>query len=76
MNCCEAWSDDIDLYALGALARDEAISVERHVAACSRCSANLCAAKELAALLALSVPVLHAPIKMRDAVFRRARGTH
>lgn len=58
----EHMGDAIELYALGALDRDEAREVEEHAAVCAECSRLLGEAEStIAALDALTVPKLEAP---------------
>jgi anti-sigma-K factor RskA len=53
--------DDLALYALGALAPDEAETVRAHLAECAECRAELAALQGDLALLALSVQPQSAP---------------
>jgi hypothetical protein len=58
---CEGVRELLDAYALGAAERAEAEAVERHVAGCLRCTAQLAEAQEAAASLAIAVPLERAP---------------
>ena len=70
---CDRWRDEVELCALDALGPDEEVQVERHAAVCIACRDELRAARETAACLALAVPLVRAPVSMRDVVLRRAR---
>lgn len=59
MDCTEI-IELLDAYALGAAAKPEAESIERHVADCVRCWEELNEAQRAAALIALSLPI-HSP---------------
>ena len=58
----------VDLEALGALTSAESERVRAHVAGCPRCRASLAQAEEVAARLALSVPLYRAPARLRERV--------
>lgn len=58
---CNEIIELLDAYALGAAAKPEAESVERHVADCVRCWEELNEAQRAAALLALSLPIQPPP---------------
>ncbi|MGD9892884.1 MAG: anti-sigma factor [Dehalococcoidia bacterium] len=60
--------DLIDLEALGALDAEESIFVRAHTADCPRCRAILEDAEGVAARLAFSVPLHHAPRALREGV--------
>jgi hypothetical protein len=71
MDCTEV-ADDLDLLALGTLSPAEAERVRAHIAACARCRAELQAAEEVVARLALAVPPVRAPDTLRTAVMAAA----
>jgi hypothetical protein len=58
----------IDLEALGALTSEESEFVRVHAAGCPRCRASLAQAEEVAARLALAVPLHRAPARLRARV--------
>lgn len=64
---CNEIMELLDAYALGATAKPEAESIERHVAECVRCWEELDEAQRAAALIALSLPI-HSP---SDSLGRR-----
>lgn len=68
MNCQDI-RGDIDLCALGTLPTAEAQRVRTHAAMCESCRAELLAAEDSAAQLALTAPRVHAPAALREAVF-------
>jgi len=57
--------DLVDLEALDVLTPEESAFVRAHADACPRCRADLDAARETAAQIALSVPLHHAPAMLR-----------
>jgi hypothetical protein len=66
--------ESIELYALGALDRDEARGVEAHAEECAECSALLGAAERtIASLDALTVPMLEAPPELGQRIAASAR---
>jgi len=69
--CAEAL-ELVDAYALGAVDEIEAGVVERHVAGCLRCWEELVKSQRTAALLALSVPIEHAPRHLGDRIMAQA----
>jgi anti-sigma factor RsiW len=71
---CHDIRDDIDLCALGTLPPDEAERVRAHAATCADCQAELLAAEDAVARLALAVPRVPAPAALREAVFAAVRG--
>lgn len=60
----------VDLEAIGALTPAESARVHAHVAACAACRAELSAAQDTAARLALAVPLHPAPAALRARVLR------
>lgn len=72
MDCTEV-ADDLDLLALGTLGPAEAERVRAHTAVCARCRAELRAAEEAVARLALAAPPARAPDTLRAAVMAGAR---
>jgi hypothetical protein len=70
----EHFGEEIELYALGALERDEARAVEEHAAACAACSRRLGAAgRTVVALDALTVPMFAVPAELGERISRAAR---
>ena len=65
---CEQVSELIDAYALGALDEPERSAVERHLGGCVACRALLERAENLAARLALAIPLRGAPPALRSRV--------
>ncbi len=65
---CDQVRDLLDAYALGAAAKDEADTVERHIADCLGCWEELSKSQQTAALLALSVPVHQAPAALEQKI--------
>jgi hypothetical protein len=64
----------LELYALGALERDEALAVEAHAAACARCSQLLGEAERtVTALDAIVVPAFEAPPELAARMSASAR---
>jgi hypothetical protein len=66
--------DALELYALGALDRDEARAVDEHVARCVRCSRRLGEAERtIVALDELTVPVFEPPAELASRIATSAR---
>jgi anti-sigma-K factor RskA len=58
MTTPHANSEDLDLYALGALDGEEKQAIEAHLSACPACTQQLAAARQRTALLGLSAPAV------------------
>jgi hypothetical protein len=69
---CQAASDNVDAYAIGALDADEARALEAHLAACNDCAALIDDATEGAAALALGVPLQAAGPALKARVLASA----
>lgn len=72
MNCAEV-QDLIELHALDALPRDEALNVHAHLRECAECRAHAEAGQRLAQLLRLTPPELDPPAGLRARVLAAAR---
>jgi anti-sigma-K factor RskA len=66
MNAHEQIADDLALYALGALAGEERLGVEKHLQECSACRRELEQLRGDAALLALSASGPRPPTRSRE----------
>ena len=65
---CEAYREDIEAYALGALDEDRRREVERHTSECAECT-DLARAYETAVQhLALTVPLYHAAPRLKQRI--------
>lgn len=64
-------TDLIPAYALGALEPDEVDAVERHLAHCAVCSADVRAYGDIGSALLLAVPAHDAPPALRDRLMGR-----
>lgn len=64
-------SEDLDLYALGALDGDERQKVEWHLRACPECREALAAARESGLLLGLAAPPLAPAASVKAALMQR-----
>jgi hypothetical protein len=71
MNCDEA-TELLDAYALGALEKGESDELMRHMAGCLSCWEELSKSQRTAGLLALSVPIQEAPVRLRDRLMAQA----
>ena len=69
---CEVARENIDAYALGVLDRDEAAALEAHVAQCRECASLLDEARERAALIGLSAPLVPASAALKARVMASA----
>src|SRR4029078_7204814 len=78
MNVHEEFAEDLALYALGSLERDERLALEKHLEECAGCRRELDLLRGDMSLLALSVdrrvPSAHCPPRLRRAIGRE-RGT-
>ncbi len=73
MNGHPQFDEDIDLYALGVLDREEEQALESHLNSCPECSRKRFEARGRVAVLALAAPS-HAPRReVREALMRRVR---
>ena len=79
MSMHEQFGEDLALYALDALAGDERASLEKHLATCAGCRAELEQLRGDGALLALSTlgpkPPARARQRLLDAVAEGSGGT-
>jgi anti-sigma-K factor RskA len=66
-------TDLIPAYAIACLDAQELEQVERHLAACPACQAELNAFRELAASLALTVPQVDPPARLKQAILRQTQ---
>jgi len=66
MNEHEQFADDLSLYALGALAGEERLAIERHLEECSACHRELEKLQGDLALLALSASGPNPPARSRE----------
>jgi hypothetical protein len=66
--------ESLELYALGALDRDEARAVDEHVASCAQCSRRLGdAERAVVALDELAVPVFEPPAELANRIAESSR---
>jgi hypothetical protein len=66
--------DNLELYALGALDRDEARAVDDHVATCSQCARRLGEAERaVVSLDALTVPMFEPPAELATRIAASSR---
>jgi anti-sigma-K factor RskA len=72
MDCHEA-IELVDAYAIGALQKKEAASVDRHVQGCLSCWEELQKSQRTASLLAVSVPIEEARPELRERIFAQVR---
>ncbi len=70
---CEQIREMLDAYALGAADPEDTSAVESHIADCVRCWDELSTSQQTAALLALTVPIQEAPLRLRDRVMAQAQ---
>jgi anti-sigma-K factor RskA len=69
----ERWEDDVAAYLLGALEPGEAADLERHVAGCADCQAQLRRLRPAVDLLPESVERVDPPAGLRERIFEQAR---
>src|SRR5437763_16970066 len=69
---CEAVADLLAAEALDALEPKEQLALQRHLAACRSCSAELDAHRAAAASLAIPVPSVRPPDELRHQVLAAA----
>ena len=67
------WRDHAAPYALGALAPEERVAFERHLAGCEVCRAEVRSFVEVAGLLAHGAPAAEPPRALRDRVMAAAK---
>ena len=72
MNCAEV-QELIELHALGALPREEALDVRAHLRECAECRAHGEASRRMAQLLRLTPLELDPPAGLRERVLAAAR---
>lgn len=70
---CDQVREILDAYVLGAADREEAHGLEEHVAECLACWDQLSEAQQVAAALALGVPLATASPRLRERVLASAR---
>lgn len=66
-------TDDLELYATGALPRERAAAVDAHIERCAECRAAAAEIDEVVALLADAVPPRDPPADLRDRILAAAR---
>jgi anti-sigma-K factor RskA len=72
---CKEMSDQVLLYAAGALSDQEAEEVREHLAGgCPRCAGLLAEAEATVALLALTLPTVPPPANLRQRLMSRVGG--
>jgi anti-sigma factor RsiW len=69
---CEQVRDDLHAWALGALDADDAGRLEQHLAGCAECSALADEARDVAASIALAVPLQTASSSLKAKVMAGA----
>lgn len=67
-------TDDLELYALGALPEPEAARVGAHLAACRECREHAAALEDVALALPDTLPERDAPPGLRERILATARG--
>ncbi len=67
------WSDDLAAYALGALERDEAVALERHLESCSRCREEMRWLQPALQTLPESVERREPPRQLRESLMAEVR---
>lgn len=67
------WSDDLAAYALGALEREEAAALERHLADCERCQEELRWLEPAVQVLPESVERQEPPRQLRESLMAEVR---
>jgi anti-sigma-K factor RskA len=68
------FEEDLDLYALGALEREEAQELESHLETCPECKQKVEEARGRAALLALAAPPQDPPRHVRERLLKQIAG--
>lgn len=69
----DRWRDDLAAHALGALGPGEAAEVERHLAGCEECRAELDELRPVVGLLPESVPRVELPPELRGRLMEQVR---
>ena len=69
---CDAARENIDAFALGALDADEAPELEEHLRTCIACARELRGARETAASLSLTAPMVPAAAALKARVMASA----
>jgi anti-sigma-K factor RskA len=67
------WSDDLAAYLLGALERDEAVALERHLEGCSRCREEVRWLRPAVQTLPESVERTEPPRQLRQSLMTEVR---
>jgi anti-sigma-K factor RskA len=67
------WKDDVAAHLLGALEPGEAAELERHIAGCAECQADLRRLRPAVDLLPESVEAREPPARLRAAILDQAR---
>lgn len=70
---CSQVREELDAYALGALAPAEAAEVAEHVAGCVGCWEELEKSVQTAALVALTARIERAPLRLRERIVTQAQ---
>lgn len=65
---CAQYRDDLEAYALRALEPDESHAIEAHIAECEECAQIVRAYRMAIDHLALAVPLVHAPNRLKTRV--------
>lgn len=73
MNGHPTREEDFDLFALGALDREEREAIESHVVACSACARKVAEAHGRMALLAFAAPRVEPSPERKDSLMRQVR---
>jgi anti-sigma factor RsiW len=68
------FEEDLDLYALGVLDREEAQDLASHLEACPECMQKLGEARARVALLALAAPPQEAPRRVKQRLLKQIAG--
>jgi hypothetical protein len=69
---CEAVSENIELWAAGALDQDDAAALEAHAESCPTCGPLLDQAREAAGMLSLAAPMVPASAALKSRVMASA----
>lgn len=74
MTAHEQYRDDLPLYAVGALTKDESKQLERHLTECSECRAELRTFQEAASHIAMAVEPEAPPAHLKRQLIARLEG--
>jgi anti-sigma-K factor RskA len=74
MTAHEQYRDDLPLYAVGALTREESQQIERHLAECAGCREELRGFQEAASHIAMAVPPSAPPALLKTRLLARLEG--